>query len=408
MSIQIANVVIATDNFQTLIDVTNKSAHAISTQVLNANTTLGETSGNSRLYGIFSANTLVAETSLRGGNNSTSNTLTISSELNVSNTLTVSGNASFGNISSNTRVSVGNSLLTNNSLNVGNTAVINSSGIFYGNVVVSNTYITIGNTVINSTTLAESSNNSNFLDGANWASPKVIGNTTPNSAFFTSTSIEKLIANGSVGNTTTVLKSDGSGNIFWGVGGEGFTGSRGLIGYTGSAGVSGSNGQTGFTGSAGVSGSNGALGYTGSIGSSGSIGYTGSSGTANATPQFSALGVGTAAGNTGTIRATGDITASYSDDRLKIRIENISDALHKVNELNGFYYRPNDTAQALGYVDKIEIGVSAQEVEKQFPELVTEAPIDSKYLTVKYDKLVPVLIEAIKELTYRLDILENS
>ena len=68
-------------------------------------------------------------------------------------------------------------------------------------------------------------------------------------------------------------------------------------------------------------------------------------------------------------------------------------------QLNGYYYTENETAKELGYDnDKLQVGVSAQEVQKVLPEVVTSAPIDDKYLTVWYDKLIPLLIEAIKEL----------
>jgi hypothetical protein len=106
----------------------------------------------------------------------------------------------------------------------------------------------------------------------------------------------------------------------------------------------------------------------------------------------------TASGTAGTIRATGDITAFFSDDRLKDRIENIHGALDKVASLNGFYFVPNETAQDMGYEATTQVGVSAQEVQRILPEIVVPAPIDENYLTVKYDKLVPLLIEAIKEL----------
>lgn len=124
--------------------------------------------------------------------------------------------------------------------------------------------------------------------------------------------------------------------------------------------------------------------------------------------QHGSLGVGTSAsGTSGEIRATNNITAYYSDDRLKTRIGNIERALAKVNSLNGFYYEPNETAQKLGYKMVREVGVSAQEVRKVLPEVVVPAPIDDKYLTVRYEKIIPLLIESIKELTKEVDELKK-
>jgi hypothetical protein len=103
-------------------------------------------------------------------------------------------------------------------------------------------------------------------------------------------------------------------------------------------------------------------------------------------------------GNTGdSIRAAGDIVAYYSDERLKDRKGNIENALEKVLSLNGFYYEPNERAQELGYKKKPEVGVSAQEVEAILPEIVKDAAIGYGYKTLDYSKLVPLLIEAIKE-----------
>ena len=114
--------------------------------------------------------------------------------------------------------------------------------------------------------------------------------------------------------------------------------------------------------------------------------------------QFNSLGIGTAgSGTAGEIRATNNITAYYSDDKLKTRIGNIENALDKVLSLNGFYYEANETAQSLGYHVKREVGVSAQEVQNILPEIVVPAPISDKYLTVHYERLVPLLIEAMKE-----------
>jgi hypothetical protein len=103
------------------------------------------------------------------------------------------------------------------------------------------------------------------------------------------------------------------------------------------------------------------------------------------------------------ITATGDITAFFSDDRLKDRYSNISNAIEKVKSLNGFYYEPNITAQDLGYQKEMHVGVSAQEVNAIMPEVVAPAPIDNKYMTVKYERLIPLLIEAIKEQQIQID-----
>ena len=106
-------------------------------------------------------------------------------------------------------------------------------------------------------------------------------------------------------------------------------------------------------------------------------------------------------GSTGEIRATGNITAYYSDERLKDFDGKIDNALDKVMKLNGYYFTENAKAKELGYSnDRRQVGVSAQEVEAVLPEVVTEAPMpvnDEDYKTVWYDKLVPLLIEAIKE-----------
>lgn len=115
--------------------------------------------------------------------------------------------------------------------------------------------------------------------------------------------------------------------------------------------------------------------------------------------QFGSFGVGTAAsGTTGEIRATNNITAYYSDDRLKTRLGSIENALNKLCSLEGFYYEANELAQSLGYEAKREVGVSAQQVQSVLPEIVAPAPIDDKYLTVRYERALPLLIEAIKEL----------
>jgi hypothetical protein len=138
-------------------------------------------------------------------------------------------------------------------------------------------------------------------------------------------------------------------------------------------------------------------------------------------PQFGSLGVGTASsGTAGEIRATNQITSYYSDERLKEDIVEITDALEKVMQLRGVTYKPNSIAESLGYKKQNEVGVIAQDVEKVLPEAVKPAPFDimlfenteisksgENYKTVQYEKLVPLLIEAIKELNNQVQELKG-
>jgi len=147
----------------------------------------------------------------------------------------------------------------------------------------------------------------------------------------------------------------------------------------------------------------------------------GSAFTATLRAQISAAGgfsVGTASDpGAGAIYATGNITAYYSDARLKTVSGKIENALDKVGKLSGVYYTNNDTAKSFGYdSDEVQVGVIAQEVEAVLPQIVKAAPFDldennnsksgENYKTVQYDKLVPLLIEAINELQAKVKALE--
>ena len=121
----------------------------------------------------------------------------------------------------------------------------------------------------------------------------------------------------------------------------------------------------------------------------------------------------------GAIYATGNITAYYSDARLKTVSGKIENALDKVAKLSGVYYTNNDVAKSFGYdSDEVQVGVLAQEVEAVMPEIVKAAPFDldennnsksgEHYKTVQYEKLVPLLIEAINELQAKVKLLENK
>jgi hypothetical protein len=112
----------------------------------------------------------------------------------------------------------------------------------------------------------------------------------------------------------------------------------------------------------------------------------------------------------GTIGSTGDFTVYYSDDRLKTKTGTIENALEKVLSLEAFTYVPNDLARSFGFNDsKQRVGLSAQSVQRILPEAVCPAPFDADnqsqqgYLTIQYEKLVPLLVEAIKELHQKIN-----
>ena len=171
-----------------------------------------------------------------------------------------------------------------------------------------------------------------------------------------------------------------------------------------------------------MKGDKGDKGDQGNQGLKGDKGDQGDAGgfSTNSNAQVNSLGVGTgASGTAGEIRATNNITAYYSDKRLKKDIEKISNALSKLERINGVFYTQNELAEEFGYNDySKQVGVIAQEIQEVLPEAVAFAPFDrdendnsksgENYLTVRYEKIVPLLIEAIKELLNRVENLEKS
>ncbi len=125
---------------------------------------------------------------------------------------------------------------------------------------------------------------------------------------------------------------------------------------------------------------------------------------------MNSLSVGTDnIGVPGEILATKNITAYYSDERLKTQLGGIEDALQRVRALSAFYYHANETAAGLGYDPTVrEVGVSAQQVQQQLPEAVAPAPVNPVYLTVRYERLVPLLIAAIQELDQQVQELRRG
>ncbi|CAB5226341.1 Intramolecular chaperone auto-processing domain containing protein [uncultured Caudovirales phage] len=98
---------------------------------------------------------------------------------------------------------------------------------------------------------------------------------------------------------------------------------------------------------------------------------------------------------TGDINAEGDVTAfTTSDERLKNNITPITSALEKIDRITGVEYDWNTDLQSkrTGH----DIGVLAQEIEAIIPEAVTTR--EDGYKAVNYEKIIPLLIQAIKEL----------
>jgi len=229
---------------------------------------------------------------------------------------------------------------------------------------------------------------------------------------------------------------------------QGYTGSFGLQGYTGSFGLQGYSGSRGYTGSGGL-GYSGSIGYTGSgglgysgsfgytgsggLGYSGSFGYTGSSGasgaattinatTSNLALNYYVLGVTTpGASATATITsltanqiyftpASGSMYAidflATSDARYKNVTSGIPNAVDIVKKLKGIKYFWNDYAKRRKglQTNDLQVGLIAQDVQAVLPEAVGGTPDD---LSIKYDKIIPLLVEAIKELTERVERLEK-
>jgi len=121
-----------------------------------------------------------------------------------------------------------------------------------------------------------------------------------------------------------------------------------------------------------------------------------------------ALGVGsvTAPTTAGLIRAENDIVAfASSDERLKANKTLLTNSLSKLSQLNGYEF---DWIPMVGIHENKghDIGVIAQEVEKVLPEIVTTR--DNGYMAVKYEKIVPLLIEAIKELSGQVKDLQDK
>lgn len=231
---------------------------------------------------------------------------------------------------------------------------------------------------------------------------------------------------------------------------------------SGTSGTSGSSGTSGVSGSSGTSGTRGTSGTSGSSGSSGvsPVGQVTGSGTANYLARWSSatniiasgiyddgsqtaiypsgwlylsapvinigqsvsmgLSIGQGGGGsmsvmiptyiysnllvTGTITSNSDIIAyGSSDRRLKDNVTNILDPLDKISKIGGYEFDWND--KQITYTGH-DIGVIAQEIESVLPELVTTR--ENGYKAVKYEKIIALLIEGMKEQQKQIDELKKE
>ena len=120
----------------------------------------------------------------------------------------------------------------------------------------------------------------------------------------------------------------------------------------------------------------------------------------------------------GTLYITGDAYTNYSDIRLKNVIAPITGAIAKIRQLEGFTYTASDLAISLGQGKEgvVKVGLSAQSVKLVQPEAVGPAGFDvdengnsksgEDYLSVQYEKLVPLLTEGVKENADEIDALK--
>jgi hypothetical protein len=127
--------------------------------------------------------------------------------------------------------------------------------------------------------------------------------------------------------------------------------------------------------------------------------------TASTSKTTGALVVTGGIGTSGDIFAGGDVVAYASSDiRLKDNVELISNPLQKINQIGGYSFVWNEEKQNI--YKGTDYGVIAQEIEQILPELVDTR--ENGYKAVKYDKLVSLLIEGIKDLSKQVEELKEK
>jgi hypothetical protein len=218
----------------------------------------------------------------------------------------------------------------------------------------------------------------------------------------------------------TQLNSKGSGTVTSVASGNGLTG--GPITGTGTLTVGAGNGITVNSTAVAVLANNGIVANatgvyvranTGVVANSTGV-HIGQAVGTTSDVQFRSIGIGTAAsGTSGEIRATNDITAFYSSDAsLKENVKNITNPIDKIKLINGVEfdwtqkYIDGNGGEDPYFMRRHDVGVIAQEIEAVLPEVV--ATRENGIKAVKYDRIVALLIEAIKEQQKQIDELKSK
>lgn len=171
----VANVNISTGTFRDFFNKVNEVATYVSNNVVTANSTLSTTTGNARVFGVFSANTLVAEDVLRGGNNTTSNVLSITSALNVSNTANVQI------LNASVQANVAN-LTVSSTANLVGLATVNSTLVAVsGNIALSGANSTVNNVKIGYRNIPQRIKTTDYTLAANDVAHHIYGQNTTGS-----------------------------------------------------------------------------------------------------------------------------------------------------------------------------------------------------------------------------------
>lgn len=246
--------------------------------------------------------------------------------------------------------------------------------------------------------------------------------------FVNTTNVTIAVTDAGNGNANVAIEvAVGTGGGGGGQGPQGPQGPRGPQGPQGPQGPDGASGPQGPQGPAG-NGPQGPQGPAGNLGPQGPQGPGGSGGsitddTSSSSTHYPLLTTSTSGTLSGVtvsstklsfVPSTGTVTAtdfaSTSDARLKNVVANIPNAMDKIASLNGVEFYWNDVAKDIGVSEEngVQVGLIAQEVEQLPYDSMITVVDDDGYKRVSYHKLIPILIEAVKELNEKVKKLEKG